>query len=137
MKTHLIEILYTEFRINRLLDELEEKGIQIDFNGLDFANWDIVVDIIGFPKDNSVEIFTEFRNKEESNDDPCDFGEMFCRDWLMNDYFDRLKSLEKEQDIYFEDELLKTKTRYNEKAIKTALSEHIDWLKDEYEKHIS
>ena len=137
MKEHLIEILYTGFRINHLLEELEEKGIQIDFNGLDSSNWDIVVDIIGFPKDNSTEILTEYyKNQEESNDDPfIGNDDLFCRDWLMNDYFERLESLKKEQDIYFKDDLLKTKIRHNEKAIKSVLSEHIDWLKIEFEKY--
>jgi hypothetical protein len=94
MKEHLIEILYTGFRINHLLEELEEKGIQIDFNGLDNSNWDVVVDIIGFPKDNSAETLTEYyKNQEESNDDPfVDNEKMFCRDWLMDDYFERLES---------------------------------------------
>ncbi len=139
MKEHLIEILYTGFRISHLLEELEEKGIQIDFKGLDNSNWDVVVDIIGFPKDNSAEILTEYyKNKEESDGNPLvDNEEMFCRDWLMNDYFERLESLKKEQDIYFKDDLLKTKVRHNEKAIKNILSEHIDWLKIEFEKYDS
>lgn len=137
MKDHLIEILYTGFRINYLIEELEEKGIKIDFKGLDHSNWDIAIDIIGFPQDNSAEILTEYyKNQEYTNDDQfVNHEEIFSRDWLMDDYFERLESLKKEQDIFFKDNLLKTKIRFNEKAIKNVLSKHIDWLKIEFEKY--
>ena len=55
----------------------------------------------------------------------------------MNDYFERLESLKKEQDIDFKDDLIKTKIRHNEKAIKNVLAEHIEWLKIEFEKYDS
>ncbi|MBL7558979.1 hypothetical protein JAO71_04100 [Olleya sp. YSTF-M6] len=137
MEEHLIEILYTGYRINFLLEELEEKGIQIDFNKLDTSNWDVVVDIVGFPKDNSAEILTDYyKNGQDETDDPfVDNLDLFCRDWLFNDYFDRVESLKKEQDIYFKDDLLKTKVRHNEVEIKKVLSQHLDWLKKEFIKY--
>ena len=139
MNEHLIEILYTGYRISFLLEELEEKGIQIDFNKLDTSNWDIVVDIVGFPKDNSAEILTDYyKNEEEATDDPfVDNLDLFCRDWLFNDYYDRIESLKKEQDIYFKDDLLKTRVRHNDVEIKKVLSQHLDWLKKEFIKYNS
>lgn len=62
---------------------------------------------------------------------------MFSRDWLMDNYFERIELLKKEQDIYFKNDLLKTKVRHNEEAIKNTLAEHIDWLKIEFKKYDS
>lgn len=137
MDKHLVEILYTGYRISFLLEELEEKGIQIDFDKLDTSNWDVVVDIVGFPKDNSAEIFMDhYKNEDNTNEDPFeDNSELFCRDWLFNDYYDRIDSLKKEQDIYFKNDLLKTKVRHNELEVKKVLLQHLNWLKKEYIKY--
>lgn len=124
-KENIIELLFVDFRVRFFLDSFEDKGISIDYErGLDYAVWDVVLDIIGFPKDNTIEYFKKDREIDEK---------YFSRDWLQDNLFKRLEEINNDQDIFFDNNLLKTKTKYNPETVKKVLYEYVDWLLLEYE----
>jgi len=138
MKEHVIEILFAGFQLSSFFENLEDKGILIDLDELTLdihANYDIAYDIIGFPRDNyeidTDEIMDDESEPAESKDDE------FYRDWLRDDYFERIKDLKREQDIYFVKDQLQSRLRYNEEDVRKKLAEHVDWAYLEYEKYKS
>ncbi len=124
-KENIVELLFVDFKVKFFIDSLEDKGISTDYErGLDYAVWDVVLDIIGFPKDNTTEYLKNQMDIDEN---------YFCRDWLQDNLFERLEQINKDQDIFFDNDLLKTKIRYNSETVKKVLYEYVDWLLMEYQ----
>ena len=134
MKDSLVDLLFEEFKQESLFEELEQKGI--DLTKISVKIYDIVLDLIGFQKDNTSTYDFNVLNGLEHNpklgklpdDDLC------CRDWLYDKYYDMIQTIEKKQKIEVTDKGLKMVEYNNEELIKSKLSEFVDWLYLEYSK---
>lgn len=134
MKKELIELLFEEYKQICLFDDLEEKGISM--GDITVRNWDIVLSLIGFPKDNSIEYDWGHINglphdpsRGKKSDD-----KLFVRDWLYDPYYEIISKTEKVQTFTVTDKGLKMNEKEDEIRIKRSFSEYIDWLYLEYEK---
>jgi len=135
MKNHLVNLLLEEFKQQAFFDDLEKKGLTIS-DAIVVNNWDIVADIVGFPSDNTLEYDFEFINGGQRNENkklPDD--EMFCRDFLYDNFFDAIESIAKNQEIFVTDKGLAIKEYFQEEKIKEKLASHIDWLYETFEKY--
>lgn len=135
MKNHLVNLLFEEFKQQAFFDDLEKKGLTIS-DAIVVNNWDIVADIVGFPSDNTLEYDFEFINDGQRNENkklPDD--EMFCRDFLYDNFFDAIESIAKNQEIFVTDKGLAIKEYFQEEKIKEKLASHIDWLYETFEKY--
>jgi hypothetical protein len=134
MKDSLVNLLFEEFKQECLFEELEQKGI--DLTKVSVQIYDIVLDLIGFPKDNTKDYDFNALNGLEHNpklgklldDNLC------CRDWLYDKYYDTIQTIEKKQKIEVIGKGLKMVEYNDEELIKSKLSNFIDWLYLEYSK---
>lgn len=132
MKDKLADLLFEEYKQDCLFSELEKKGI--DLTNITVQVYDIVLDLVGFPKDNSKDYDFNALNGLEHNPK---FGklpddDLFSRDWLYNKYYDAIQTIEKKQKIEVTDKGLKM-VEYNDEAlIKSKLNDFVDWLYLEY-----
>ncbi|QOD61101.1 hypothetical protein H9I45_01270 [Polaribacter haliotis] len=132
MKDSLVNLLFEEFKQECLFEELEQKGI--DLTKVSVQIYDIVLDLIGFPKDNTKNYDFNALNGLEHNpklgklpdDDLC------CRDWLYDKYYDTIQTIEKKQKIEVTDKGLKMIEYNDEELIKSKLNDFVDWLYLEY-----
>ncbi|MCC8096114.1 MAG: hypothetical protein LIP05_12625 [Tannerellaceae bacterium] len=83
--------------------------IEINLMG-DMELWNIALDIIGFPEDNTMEFDFNTLNGHTPDGKRTDYENMFCRDWLLDPFYNR----EEDHSIN--------------------LTEYIDWLFNEYNK---
>ncbi len=135
MKNHLVNLLFEEFKQQAFFDDLEKKGLTLS-DAIVVKNWEIVADIVGFPRDNTLEYDFDFMNggqRNESKKLPDD--EMFCRDFLYNNYYDAIESIAKNQEIFVTDKGLAIREYFQEEKIREKLGTHIDWLYETYEKY--
>lgn len=134
MKENLVDLMFEEFKQECLFEELQQKGI--DLTRIVVQNFSIVLDMIGFPKDNKKEYDINVLMGRAHNPE---FGKLpddnfFCRDWLYEEFYDIILSIEKKQKIEVTDKGLKM-IEYNDEAlIKSKLSDLVDWLFLEYSK---
>jgi len=82
---HLVNFLYEQLKQERYADQIERVGVELHGDFL-VNNLDIILDIIGYPKDNTVE--------KLSHSDT-----IFCRDWLTDKYYDLLDLLKNQEKI--------------------------------------
>lgn len=139
MKKHLVNLLLEEFKQQAFFDEMDKLGVHFS-KGVIVKNWDIVLDIIGFPKDNTLEYDWDYINssgelRDSKKQLPDD--DLFCRDWLINNYCEVTNNIAKDQKIFVTDQGLRIEEYVQEEKIKDRLAEHIDWLYDEYRKFIN
>lgn len=134
MKSSLVALLFEEYKQICLFDELEEKGL--DLTKITVRNSDVVFDLVGFPKDNTLDYDFNVLNGLEHNplNGKLPDDNLFCRDWLYNKYHDVISSIEKKQRIDVTDKGLKMVEYDDEVLIKSKLSSFIDWLYSEYSK---
>jgi hypothetical protein len=132
MKESLVKLLFEEYKQICLFRELEKKGI--DLNNIAVQNSEIVLDLVGFPEDNTLEYDLNSMNEIEHNpnggkklDD-----DIFCRDWLFNPYYDLIDSIEKKQKIEVTDKGLKLVEEDDEILALEKISEYVDWLYKEF-----
>jgi len=133
MKEHLINLLFEEYKLSCFINKLNEIGLIMD--RLNVKNHEIVMDIIGFPKDNTIEFLTEKEQDTSikfNRENPPD--EFFCRDWLDEPFFDVVDGLNTKQNILLTDKGLRIEEDQDESRIKLALSGYIDWLYEEFNK---
>lgn len=133
MKESLINLLFEEYKQFCLFNELEKKGIEM--NNITVNNSDIVYDLIGFPKDNTLDYDINSMNNLPHNPEnglEVD-NNFFCRDWLYDKYYDTISSIDKVQKIEVTDKGLKMTEHDDEKLIKKRLSEFIEWLYGEHD----
>ena len=86
MKSSLINLLFEEYKQICLFEELENKGL--DLTRITVKNSDIVLDLIGFPKDNTLQYDINALNGLEHNpkNGKVPDDDLFCRDWLYLEY---------------------------------------------------
>lgn len=133
MKESLVNLLFEEYKQICLFDDLAKKGI--DLNSILVQNSEIVFDLVGFPKDNTTEYDFHMVNgfpHDPKNGKMVD-DKMFCRDWLIDKYYDLVDSIEKKQKIEVVEKGLRMVEYNDEKLIKEKLLEFVDWLYQEYE----
>ena len=128
MKEHLVNLLLEEYKQQCLFDELQNKGIGL----MDICvnNTDIVLDIIGFPKDNSTNYdFTNGMNdkKMKAIDDA-----LFCRDWLTDKHFEMFSTLSNQQKVCVTDKGLQIESGADNETVRAKLLEYIEWLYGEF-----
>ena len=133
MKEHLIRLLLEQYKQECLFEELEERGIH--FGNICVNNLDIILDIIGFPRDNTLDYDFLYLNsggeqREEGKRNPDD--DMFCRDWLDEKYFEASQELSTQQKILVTDKGLKIEKGAGLELVVEKLSEYIDWLYSEF-----
>ena len=132
MKNSLTDLLYEEYKQSCLFDELEKRGI--DMSNITVNNFRIVLDLIGFPRDNTddydFDVLNGLPHNPNNGKKPDD--NMFCDDWLWGEYVDALHSIDKVQKIVVTDKGLKIIEEDDEMYVKSKLREFIEWLYEEY-----
>lgn len=132
MKENLVDLLLEEYKQMSLFNELSTKGIEL--SNVLVKNSNIVLDLIGFPKDNSREY--DLYVIDGLNHDPkrgrYPDKNLFIRDWLFDEYYKIIDSIEMKQDITVTDKGLKVTEEKDELVIKQKLDEYINWLFVEY-----
>ena len=135
MKKHLINLLLEEYKQQCLFDELQSKGIAL----IDICvnNLDIVLDIIGFPKDNSdtyglLYLGTDGNIRDEQN--KIVNNELFCRDWLTQKHCEMFDALSTQQKVCVTDKGLQIESGVDSETIRAKLQEYIEWLYSEFER---
>ena len=85
-------------------------ALEMDINIMgDMELWHIALDIIGFPEDNTLEFDFNSLNSLPADGKRTDYENMFCRDWLMDPF-------------------------YNGEESCINLHEYIEWLYNEFNK---
>ncbi|WP_192820581.1 hypothetical protein [Rufibacter sp. LB8] len=136
MKEHLINLLLEEYKQQCLFDELEKRGIQMD--KICVNNRDIVLDIIGFPRDNTLQYDFDYINTGGDILNPTKKipdNDMFCRDWLIDNFYDSIEKLKQEQRVSVTNNGLKIEEEIDENAVRAQLAQHVDWLYKEFDKY--
>lgn len=134
MKDHLVNLLLEEYKQQCLFDELQNKGIGL----MDVCvnNLDIVLDIIGFPKDNSIGYdFLHLNTDGTVRDEEKKIVDenLFCRDWLMEKHYEMFRTLSNQQKVCVTDKGLQIESGADSETIHAKLLEYIEWLYIEYE----
>jgi hypothetical protein len=121
MLKHLVNLLFEEYKQQCLFDELEKKGVELA--GICVNNLDIIIDIVGFPKDTSID--KNFVEEYDSN---------FSRDILMHRYYEVYRTLAVQQKIFVSPNGLEIESGADTETVKQNLLEYINWLYEEFEK---
>ncbi len=135
MKQHLVKLLLEEYKQQCLFNELAEKGV--DMKNICVNNFDIVLDIIGFPPDNTIEYDYDYLNSNGEIRDTSKKifdNELFCRDWLFDTYSESMDQLIKEQKVSVSDLGMQIESGADRETAELKLSEFIDWLYTEFDK---
>ena len=135
MAEHFINLLLEQYKQECLFEELEQKGLQ--FGNICVDNLAVVLDIIGFPRDNTLEydflyLNTGGEKREENKKIPDD--EMFCREWLDEKDFEITRELFSHQYIFVTDKGLQIEKGAGLDLVLQSFDQYIDWLYEEYEK---
>jgi hypothetical protein len=89
MKEHLIDLLFEECKLRFFVDRICVAGIDID--GLQVENHEIILDIIGFPKDNKRAYERKMVEEKVSNYNMDELPEgYYSREKLIDHYYDTL-----------------------------------------------
>ena len=134
MKEHLARLLLEEYKQQCLFDELQKKGA--DLLNICVNNLDIVLDIIGFPKDNSVDYdFGHLNSGGEVRNNSMRImdDDFFCRDWLTEKYFETFRELSTQQKVCVTDKGLAIESGADNETVQTLLLGYIEWLYSEFE----
>lgn len=137
MKEHLVELIFEEYKQICICVDLLTKGI--DLEGFRVNNLDIVISLIGFPNDNSLEYdwdSIEGLPHNPKNGKIVDEN-LFVRDWLYDPYIELMDSIEKIQSFEVTKRGLVVKAQNDEILVKGKLHKYVDWLMQEYDKHRS
>lgn len=114
LKEHLADLIIIQHRQVLLFPLLQGRLPQTDIASLAVDNLAVVLDIIGFPKDNSS--FT--------NDDAAEY---FSRFWLKIRYYDFMFAAEAEE-VIVTPEGLKFETQEIEDVVRLQAHKYLDWL---------
>ncbi|MEE1945053.1 hypothetical protein VRU48_08040 [Pedobacter sp. KR3-3] len=135
MREHLANLLFEEFKQQCLLDELQEKGI--DLSNVCVNNLDIVLDIIGFPKDNSsIYDLEHFHSNDKVRNERKKMVDknLFLRDWLFDKYYEMFTLLNTQHETYVTDKGIQIRSGADSETIRAELLDYIDWLYNEFNK---
>ena len=133
MKEFLVKLLLEEYKQQCLFDELSKKGI--DMMNICVNNLDVVLDIVGFPPDNSIEYDDMHLNSGGERRDPSKKimdDDFFCRDWLTDKYFETFTSLASEQKVSVTDKGLQIESGADQETVQKELLNYINWLYNEF-----
>ena len=129
MKNHLVNLLLEQYKQQSVFSKINALGV--DMSNVVVNNYDIVLDIIGFPRDNSslydINELGNGKKKEDRN--------LFMRDYLDDRFYQLGSLLENEQNIVVSDRGLILESGSDEEIIKSHLLDLINWLYDEYKKY--
>lgn len=117
MKQHLVNILYIQYKLYELFEEEE-----IYYDEDIYDNFGVVLDIIGFPKDNSEEydFGGQLGNPFDSTKGKLMDDDLFCRDYLYQHFSEVISdSIEK--------------VGNDETLIKEQFTHFVNWLYKELE----
>jgi len=134
MKEHLVNLLYEQYKLTAFEGKLFDLGLEI--NGLQVNNHAIVLDIIGFPKDNQ----KEYRKRMREQGKPISLvpqnppDGFFSRDGLEEHYYKTLAQIGSDDSVVITWDGLVMKKKEDEDMVKRALTKHIDWLYKEFKK---
>ena len=135
LKQILIRIMMEFYKQEIAFYELEKKGVHL--SRLLVKNMEIVLDVIGFPRNNS----HEYDVKHEYFDMPIDEGKKpmdenyFPDEWLHEHYYNITRALSEEKNIVVTEEGIDVSGANNLHLVEEAMSKYIDWLYGEYEKY--
>ena len=133
MKNHLVNLLFEQYKLTSFVSKLSDLGVAID--NLHINNYEIVLDIIGFPKDNqeeqlrrseAIKAFTSYDVKNP----PDGF---FSREDLYERYLTTFVNLGTDDSIVLTHDGLIMKKQEDEDTVKQELVKHINWLYRQYE----
>jgi len=104
-------------------------------DGLHINNYEIVLDIIGFPVNNQEEFLKRFEaikalTSYDGKNPPDGY---FSRDDLYERYLTTLVNLHADESIVLTNDRLILKKQEDENIVKQELVKHIDWLYLQYE----
>jgi hypothetical protein len=125
MRKHLVDLLYEEYKQKVFFKKVEASGLVFsDFELVD--NWSIVLDFIGFPKENEEQLGYSI---------PNDADTFFSRTLLYKKYVMVLEEIDSEKNMVVSEEgLIKISGKIDAELVKGRLASYVDWLFDEYEK---
>lgn len=135
LKELLIDFLMEQYKQEVLVTELDMKGIYL--SKLLVQNLEIVLDVIGFPRDNS----EEYDCRHEAFGEPRDESkkliddDYFPDDWLKDHYYSLTQDLSEEKNIVVTEEGVDVSKVDNLHKVREKMSEYIDWLHIEFEKY--
>jgi hypothetical protein len=133
MKKHLVNLLFEQYKLTSFVGKLSDLGVEMD--SLHINNYEIVLDIIGFPKDEqdihlkrfeAIKALTSFDVKNPPDG-------YFSRDDLYERYLTTLVNLHADASIVLTNDGLILKKQVDENTVKQELVKHIDWLYLQYE----
>lgn len=133
MKKHLVNLLFEQYKLTSFVGKLSDLGVEID--NLRINNHEIVLDIIGFPKDdqeeqlNRLEAIKALTSYDVKNP-PDGF---FSREDLYDRYLTTLVNLDTDESIVLTHNGLILKKQDDENAVKQELAKYIDWLYQQYQ----
>jgi len=134
MKTHLVNLLFEECKLRSFVDKLCSIGVDID--ALNVNNHQIILDMIGFPKDNK-HAYIQMMGAEKANlpfaTDPLPNG-YYSREKLTAHFYDTVIYFNPIENIELTKDGLEITKAQPEKQLIQAITEHIDWLYNEYAK---
>jgi hypothetical protein len=133
MKEHLTNLLYQQYKQSLFFNRLKDAGITLQEVEL-IDNWNIIVDFIGFPKDN-VNEWDWYNVNASTSQYPTD--EPFNRSWLFQHYQETIKTITFKQNLVISnDGNVRVNEQIDTNGAKNILSSHVEWLFNEYEKFL-
>jgi hypothetical protein len=133
MKNHLVNLLFEQYKLTSFVSKLSDLGVEID--SLHIKNYEIVLDIIGFPNDDQdvqlkrLQAFKALTSYNVKN--PPDG--LFSRDDLYDRYLITLVNLGADESVVLTHNGLILKKQEDENTVKQELAKHIDWLYEQYQ----
>lgn len=133
MKKHRVNLLFEQYKLTSFVGKLSDLGVKID--NLRINNHEIVLDFIGFPKDdqeeqlNRVEAIKALTSYDVKNP-PDGF---LSREDLYDRYLTTLVNLGTDESIVLTHNGLILKKQDDENAVKQELAKYINWLYLQYQ----
>jgi hypothetical protein len=131
LKHHLVKLLLEEYKYDSQKGELGKLGFEL--SGLEVNNLAIILDIIGFPPENSFTVTEKLDADGDRvilNKRPAD-EDFFCRDDLFNEYYEIADQLRKKQKVTVTENGLKIVPDIEAPEVEEILLKYIDWLYEE------
>lgn len=125
LKDHYVNLLLEEYKLTSFIWKLRNLGVNMD--RLEVKNHHIVLDMIGFPADNTLDL-----SPAELNADVLPEG-FFCRDWLGDRFYELITEHSEKQEVVLTDKGLGLKEGADEVIVRKAIADHVNWLYDEFE----
>lgn len=132
MKEHLVNLLYEQYKLTAFEGKLFDLGIEI--NSLHVNNHPIILDIIGFPKDNQKEYSKRMKEQGIGFDPQNPPDGFFSRDDLVDHYYKTLTQIGSDDSVVITWDGLMMAKKKDEDMVKRALTKHIDWLYRQFQK---